>query len=125
MQRVIIDCDPGIDDSLAIIFAMKSPALHVEAITAVSGNLTADRAVANICKTLDLINARPLPVAMGMLKPLVRPYPPDPFSHGEDGLGNTALTASTREIDRRFAPDLLIDLVNQYPNEITILASLP
>lgn len=125
MKRVILDCDPGIDDSLAILFALKSPALHVEAITAVSGNLIAQRAVANICKTLDLFGAPSIPVAAGMATPLVRPYPSDPFSHGEDGLGNTFLPDSTRRLDPRFAPDLLVDLVNQYPGEITILASGP
>lgn len=125
MKRVILDCDPGIDDSLAILFALKSPALHVEAITTVSGNLTADRAAANVLKTLDLIGARAIPVAAGMKTPLVRPYPSDPFSHGEDGLGNTRLPESTRKLDWRFAPDLLLDMVNRYPGEITILASGP
>jgi inosine-uridine nucleoside N-ribohydrolase len=125
MKRVILDCDPGIDDSLAILFALKSPELKVEALTAVSGNLVARRAAANICKTLDLIGAPDLPVAVGMDTPLVRPYPADPFSHGDDGLGNTFLPESTRRLDPRFAPDLLIDLVDQYPGEITILASGP
>lgn len=125
MKRVILDCDPGIDDSLAILFALKSPALRVEAITAVSGNLIAERGAANIRKTLDLIGAPPIPVAVGMNTPLVRPYPSDPFSHGEDGLGNTFLPDSARPLDPRFAPDLLVDLVNQYPGEVTILVSGP
>ncbi|MCB9137943.1 MAG: nucleoside hydrolase [Caldilineaceae bacterium] len=125
MKRIILDCDPGIDDSLAILFALKSPALQVDAVTAVSGNLPAERAAANILKTLDIIDAPPIPVAVGMNKPLVRPYPADPFSHGEDGLGETGLPASARPLDARFAPDLLVDMVNEAPGEITILASGP
>lgn len=125
MQRVILDCDPGIDDSMAIIFALKSPALKVEAITAVSGNLTADRSSINARKTLELLSASNIPVAMGMMQPLVRPYPKDPFSHGDDGLGNTFLPAPQLPLDEHFAPDLMVELVNRYPGEITILASGP
>jgi purine nucleosidase/pyrimidine-specific ribonucleoside hydrolase len=125
MKRVILDCDPGIDDSMAILFALKSPELKVEAITAVSGNLTADRSSINARKTLELLGVSGIPVAMGMMTPLVRPYPKDPFSHGEDGLGNTFLPEPKLPLDPRFAPDLLIELVNQYPGEITILASGP
>jgi inosine-uridine nucleoside N-ribohydrolase len=125
MKRIILDCDPGIDDSMAILFAFKSPELKVEAITAVSGNLTADRSSINARKTLELLGVSGIPVAMGMMTPLVRPYPKDPFSHGEDGLGNTFLPDPKLPLDPRFAPDLLIELVNQYPGEITILASGP
>lgn len=125
MKRVILDCDPGIDDSIAILFALKSPELKVEAITAVSGNLTADRSAVNARKTLELLGVRDIPVAVGMLTPLVRPYPKDPFSHGDDGLGNTSLPEPALPLDPRFAPDLLIELVNRYPGEITILASGP
>jgi inosine-uridine nucleoside N-ribohydrolase len=125
MKRIILDCDPGIDDSMAILFAFKSPELKVEAITAVSGNLTADRSSINARKTLELLGVSGIPVAMGMMTPLVRPYPKDPFSHGEDGLGNTFLPDPKLPLDPRFAPDLLIELVNQYPGEVTILASGP
>jgi len=125
MKRVILDCDPGIDDSLAILFALKSNALQIEAITCVSGNLTADRTSINALKTLELIGAPDIPVAKGMMTPLVRPYPKDPFSHGDDGLGNTGLPFPKRTIDPRFAPDLIVETIHKYPGAITLLVTAP
>lgn len=125
MKRVLLDCDPGIDDALAMIFALQSPELRVEAITTVTGNLTADITCANALKVLDLIDYPPIPVAQGMVTPLVRKFPRDPFSHGDDGLGNTGLPVSTRPVDARFAPDVIVEVVNRYPNDITVVATGP
>ncbi len=125
MKRIVFDCDPGIDDAIAILFALHSPALKVEAITAVSGNLTADRTAANALKVLDLTGAGDIPVAHGLLKPLVRPYPRDPFFHGDDGLANTGLPTSTRALDPRFAPDVIVETVNRYPGNLTLVATGP
>lgn len=125
MKRVLLDCDPGIDDSVAIIFALKSKALHVEAITCASGNLPADRTSQNALKILDLIGAPEIPVARGAMAPLNRPLPRDPFSHGEDGLGNTQLPESRRQLDARFAPDVIVDTIRKYPGEVTLIATAP
>jgi len=125
MKKVIVDCDPGIDDSVAILFAIGSGALEVVAITTVSGNLTADRCALNACKILELIGADHIPVAAGMQTPLVRPYPKDPFSHGDDGLGNLGLPSPKLKLDPRFAPDLLTATVTAHSGDITILAIGP
>ena len=105
--------------------ALKSPALKIEAITAVSGNLTADRTSVNARKTLELLGAADIPVAQGMLTPLVRPFPSDPFSHGEDGLGNTNLPVPSLPLDPRFAPDVIVDTVNRFAGDITLVATAP
>ena len=125
MTPVLIDCDPGIDDSVGILFALGSGVLDVKAITAVSGNLTADRCSDNARRILDLAGAQDIPVAQGPLKPLVRPYPRDPFSHGDDGLGELALKASGRALDKRFAADLILDTAEAHGGELTILALGP
>lgn len=125
MKPILIDADPGIDDSVAIMFALGSGALHIEAITAVSGNLTADRCSDNARRILDLVDAPDIPVARGPLKPLVRPYPRDPFSHGNDGLGELNLPATRREEDPRFAPDVIIDTANAHAGDLTLLALGP
>lgn len=125
MKRVIIDCDPGIDDSLAIILALKSPKLQVEAITAVTGNLPADRAQENIYKILDLLGEKDFPTARGLLHPLSGHYPHDPFSHGEDGLGNTSLPTSERPVNDGFAPQLIIQTIKEHPGELTLIATGP
>lgn len=125
MKRVLIDCDPGTDDSLAIITAIKSEELKLEAITCVSGNYTSDITSRNALKILDLIEAEPIPVAKGMMTPLVRPFPKDPYTHGKDGLGDTGLPLSERELDPRFAPDVIVEMVKKYPEEIVVLSTGP
>lgn len=124
MTRVLIDTDPGIDDAVALMFALKA-GMTVEAITAVSGNLPAARTAVNARKVLELLGERDIPVAAGPPAPLVRPYPKDPFSHGDDGLGNTGLPEPALPADPRFAPDVIVDVVNTYPSQVTILALGP
>jgi purine nucleosidase/pyrimidine-specific ribonucleoside hydrolase len=125
MKKILIDTDPGLDDAVAIMAAIGSGRLDVQAITTVSGNLTADRCSINARKVLELIGAPPIPVARGMQTPLVRPYPRDPFSHGDDGLANLGLPAPSLAEDTRFAPDLIVELVNRQPGEIGIVALGP
>ncbi len=125
MKNVILDTDPGIDDAVAIMFALGSGQLALKAITTVSGNLPADRCSTNARKILELIGAEPIPVSRGMQSPLVRAYPKDPFSHGDDGLGNLGLPEPTMREDSRFAPDLLVDMVNEYAGDISIIGIAP
>lgn len=121
---VLIDTDPGIDDAVAIMFALRV-GMRVAAITAVSGNLPAARTSVNARKVLELMGERDIPVAQGPPAPLVRPYPKDPFSHGDDGLGNTGLPEPTLPLDPRFAPEVIVDVVNAHPGRATILALGP
>lgn len=119
MKPVLIDCDPGIDDSVGILFALGSGVLDVRAITTVSGNLTADRCSDNARRILDLAAAGDIPVDQGPLKPLVRPYPRDPFSHGDDGLGELAVKPSGRTLDKWFAADLILDTAGAHGGGLT------
>jgi inosine-uridine nucleoside N-ribohydrolase len=125
MKKVIIDCDPGIDDALALIVAIRSRALEIKAITTVSGNLTADRCLKNVLKVFELLKVDSIPLGQGPLKPLIRDFPSDPFSHGIDGLGNTGLPEPTLQLPVHYAPDLIVDTVNRYPNEITLIVTAP
>jgi inosine-uridine nucleoside N-ribohydrolase len=124
MTAVLIDTDPGIDDAVAIMFALKA-GLDVKGLTTVSGNLQADRCCVNARKVLELMRVSDIPVAQGMQTPLVRPYPKDPFSHGDDGLANTGLPEPRLPVDDRFAPDLIIDLATTHAGELVILALGP
>jgi purine nucleosidase/pyrimidine-specific ribonucleoside hydrolase len=121
---VLIDTDPGIDDAVAIMFALKA-GLDLRAITAVSGNLQADRAGVNARKVLELLNATHVPVTLGMQTPLVRPYPKDPFWHGDDGLANTGLPDPVTPADPRFAPDVIIEVARELAGELVIVAIGP
>jgi len=125
VRNIIIDTDPGIDDAVAILFALRSGHLALKGITTVSGNLPADRCSTNARKILGLIGADPVPVSRGKQSPLIRPYPRDPFSHGDDGLGNLGLPEPAMAEDDRFAPDLLVDLVNEHAGDISIIGLAP
>lgn len=125
MKKVVMDCDPGIDDSLALILALKSGQLDVRALTAVTGNLTADRALENIHRVLDLIEIPDMPTSRGLLSPLAGEYPRDPFSHGEDGLGDVGLSSSRRQASPLSAPELLIHAIHEHAGELTVITTGP
>lgn len=90
VQKVILDMDPGIDDALAIILALRSPELQVEAITTVSGNVHVDKASKNALKILENtpdLKRKP-EVAKGLSKPLFGKPKTAESVHGKDGLGD-------------------------------------
>lgn len=120
MKKLVIDTDPGIDDALALISALKCPGLDVVAVTAVTGNLTSERTEENVRKILELMRATHLPVAQGPLTPLDRPLPHDPFSHGDNGLANIDLPEPVMPLDHRSAAELIVDTVNTVSGPISI-----
>ena len=124
-KNIIIDCDPGMDDSLAIILAVKSPTLSIKAITTVAGNYPVDVTSQNALKTLELLNVKGIPVAKGMGKPLVRPLPKDPFSHGADGQAENNLPNPKQKLHEAHAVDLIIDTVKAHAGDIEIVALAP
>lgn len=87
---VIIDCDPGTDDALALLLAFASPELDVRAVTVVAGNVGLDRTVANARAIVGLAGAD-APVFAGADRPFLGRYPTAAHVHGEDGLGGVAL----------------------------------
>lgn len=120
-RRVIIDTDPGIDDAMAILLALNSPELKVEALTVVAGNVEAWQGLANALKIVSLANRCDLPVATGAQHPLNQKLITAQFWHGKNGLAGVELPASKCKADQRFGPDLIIELVHQYPHQITLI----
>jgi purine nucleosidase len=88
-KRVIIDTDPGVDDALAIVLALLSPELKIEAITTVNGNVSMEQATENAALVLDLLDPKPRPVlARGATQPLKkRPFRAQSL-HGSNGMGD-------------------------------------
>ena len=125
MKKIILDCDPGMDDSMAIIMAAKSPDLDLLAVTAVNGNYPVDITSKNARKIMELLGIDNIPVARGMAKPMVRESPKDPFTHGEDGQAENYLPEPTLPLCEKHAVDLIIDLVKENPGEIPIVATAP
>ncbi|WP_318765446.1 nucleoside hydrolase [Lactiplantibacillus carotarum] len=94
-RNVIIDCDPGIDDSLALLLALNSPELNVVGITIVCGNVPTHIGAQNALKVLDLVDRLDIPVYLGANRPLKVGYVSAQDTHGDDGLGNSHLPEVT------------------------------
>lgn len=120
-RKVIIDTDPGADDAMAILLALNSPELDVKALTVVAGNVVAEQGLENALKLASLGGRCDVYVARGAQHPLVQKLTTAEFFHGKNGLGDVELPSPTCRADPRFAPDLIIELVHQYPHEITLV----
>jgi inosine-uridine nucleoside N-ribohydrolase len=120
-RRVIIDTDPGIDDAMAILLALNSPELNVEALTVVPGNVEAWQGLDNALRIVSLAGRCDLPVAGGAQHPLNQKLITAQYWHGKNGLAGVELPASKCKPDPRFGPDLIIEMVHKYPHEITLI----
>lgn len=89
MRKVIIDCDPGIDDTLALMLAIKAPEIDVVAITTVCGNAPVDNGTKNVIKCLERLGRLDIPIYQGAKQPLKQPFISAQDTHGMDGLGET------------------------------------
>src|SRR4051812_14551845 len=119
MNRIVIDTDPGVDDAHAIILACAHPAVQVEALTTVAGNVSLERATRNALIILDVIG-QAIPVFPGCEDALVRPTLRRASSHGTDGLGDSGYPSSTRQASSEHAVLALIRLANESPGELTL-----
>lgn len=121
-RKVIIDCDPGIDDATAIILALQSSRFDIVGITTVFGNASLEQATKNALRVVEL-SGKTIPVYKGAEKPLSIPLAPPPdFVHGKDGLGNTHQPEPKTSAQEKPAAQFLVDVAKQYPHQITILA---
>ena len=125
MKRLIFDCDPGIDDALAIMLAASSPELRLEAITTVAGNVPVQRATENALKILELLGVEDVPVAVGASKPLRRKLVTAEHFHGPDGLGGVSLPKPRLRPVETYAPDLIVESARRLSGELTIVATGP
>ncbi|GAA2431533.1 nucleoside hydrolase [Actinomadura vinacea] len=127
-SRVVIDCDPGIDDAIALLLAYASPELDVAGITTVAGNVGLDQVVDNALRLCDLIGgaAASTPVLRGHAGPLARGRrQPDEPVHGAYGLGGVELPQATRAANPGHAVDWTAGEVRARPGEITLIATAP
>jgi len=119
--RVLIDADTGIDDAMAILFALRSPALEVVGISSVFGNTTLENATANALRLVELAGAS-VPVARGAAAPLVKERRPAPtFVHGTDGLGEVAGPPPTLSPIEASAAEFIVGTARRHPGEITLV----
>lgn len=135
-KRVIIDTDPGVDDALAILLALRSPELRVEALTTVNGNVSLEQATKNAAFLLDLLDPKPRPIlARGAAKPLKKAPFRAQFVHGSNGLGDLD-RFRTPDGSRRYphlepspqipdATEAILDLLKRCPDELSLIALGP
>lgn len=118
--RVIIDTDPGIDDTAAIFFALASPdEIRIECFTTVFGNCSVEKATRNCLALLDVAGRADLPVYRGAERPLLRDPRFAPHIHGDDGLGGHAASYPPgRDATPGRAIQQLIERVMAEPGEI-------
>src|SRR5688500_4515515 len=123
-RKVIIDCDPGIDDAVALTMALFDPRLEVVAVTAVEGNVNADQASRNVQSIIERLDPPRMP-RIGVASPSENTSSPFAYHiHGKDGLGNIGLDGS--ELVRQHPADKLIcDEVKAAPGEVTVLCLGP
>lgn len=121
-RKIIIDCDPGVDDATALVLAMNYPGFEILGVTTVFGNAYLEQATQNAL-TVVALSKRNIAVYKGADKPLRKPLdsPPD-FIHGKDGLGNTNQPVPKIHSQSKPAAQFIVDIARAYPGEVTVLA---
>ncbi|MFP8966821.1 nucleoside hydrolase [Pokkaliibacter sp. CJK22405] len=124
-RKIIIDTDPGIDDAMAILFALHSPELEVVGLTTTYGNVAVSQSTQNALSLVELAG-RNVPVAQGVALPRVREPGDFPdFIHGKNGFGDVEWPAPKGKPDSRDAAQFIIDLVRENPGEVSLIALGP
>jgi purine nucleosidase len=125
-RRIIMDCDPGHDDAIALLAAYGSPALELVAVTTVCGNRDVDRVTANALALGTAVGMAGVLFARGAERPLVREHRSAADIHGESGLDGPVLEPGRLPLDPRPAAELIVDLVTAAgPGELTLVATAP
>jgi len=124
-RRIIIDADTGVDDAIAILLALRSPELKVEAFTAVSGNVPLTLTLPNTLRMVEIAGRTDIPVAAGAATPLVRNLITASYVHGTNGLGEADFPEPKMKPVAATASEVIRRLVYDNPGEITIVAIGP
>ena len=120
--KIILDCDPGHDDAIAMLLAWGNPDIELVGVTTVVGNQTIEKVTRNALSVARVAGITGVPFARGAHRPLVREVEVADSIHGESGLDGPALPEPTIELDPRHAVDFIIDTVMAAePGEITLV----
>lgn len=125
VQKIIIDTDPGVDDTAAILLALASPELSVKALTTVYGNGKVDDCTRNALTILETAGRHDIPVFSGASKPLMRPANIGSSFHGANAFGGVEFAPPIREAESQHSAVAIIQLVMENPGEITLVALGP
>ncbi|MFC7391777.1 nucleoside hydrolase [Scopulibacillus cellulosilyticus] len=125
MKNIILDVDTGIDDALAIAYAVNSPELNILGITTTFGNTSVPEATRNTLQLLQVLGADDIPVFPGVEKTFAGEEPADKATwiHGENGIGEAKLPSAEKQAGDMIAHDFIISAVHEHPNDILILTT--
>jgi purine nucleosidase len=124
-RPIVVDCDTGIDDSLALLYLCASDDAELVAVTCCSGNVEAHQVAENNRGLLELIGRGDVEVALGRTVPLVRLLEVATETHGPRGVGYAELPAGRRPLSSRHAADLIAEEARRRPRELTLLCIGP
>ncbi len=122
---IILDCDPGHDDAIALLLALASPELDLLGVTTVYGNQTLAKTTANALRVLDLAGRADIPVAAGADRPLVRELTVASHVHGDSGLDGPALPPAGRAPLGEHAVDFMARTISASPAPVTLVPTGP
>lgn len=123
---IIFDCDPGVDDAMALLWGLVDPRIDIVAIGTVWGNVSVDLTTINALRLLEIGGRPDIPVARGAARPLLGPEPDfENGVHGEDGQGDVNLPPPTSLPTRETAAEQMVRLANERPGELTLVAVGP
>lgn len=125
-RKIILDCDPGHDDAVAILLALGNDAIDLLGITTIGGNQTLHKVTYNARAVLEQAKAHNVPVAQGCDRPMVRTLETAPGVHGDTGLDGVELPVPTTDVIDEHAIDFIIDTVMENePNTVTLVPTGP
>lgn len=122
---IILDCDPGHDDAIALVLALASPELELKAVTSSAGNQTPDKTLRNVLRMLTLLKRSDIPVAGGAIKPLMRDLIIADNVHGESGLDGPALPEPDFAPQDCTAVELMANVLRESAEPVTLVSTGP
>lgn len=124
VNKIIIDCDPGHDDAMAIFLALGNPNIDLLAVTTAAGNKTLDEVTYNTRALMEFVGANHIPIAAGCSRPLVKTIKKGLKTHEVTGIDKSQLPEPKLPIDKRHAVDLIIDTLKSHPPKSVTLVPI-
>lgn len=124
-RRVLLDCDPGHDDAIAIMLAVADPSIDLVAVTTVAGNVTVEHTTRNALRVLDLVGRDDIPVAAGRDRPRVRDLSTAAVMHGESGLAGPLPVTPSRGASDLTAIEMIERVLSEADEPVTLVATGP
>jgi purine nucleosidase len=128
--KMILDLDTGIDDAMALAYAVGSPDIALIGITGIYGNVSTETSIRNSLDLLSLLHIDEIPVYKGAThsysdKDTYSPVEVSKFIHGNNGIGNVKIAESTKRVEKEDAVDFIIESAKKYGKELVIVATGP